>query len=76
MVSNKHVDLRKIDNFVRGKYYPEDISNHKRKKTNFRKPCKNFKIVNWYHLTYKGGRRLIFDSYRKHLIPQYHSFLP
>ena len=26
MTSNKHVDLKKIENFVRSKYYPEDIS--------------------------------------------------
>ena len=26
MASNKHVDLRKTENFVRSKYYPEDIS--------------------------------------------------
>ena len=34
MASNEHVDFRKIENFVRSK-----------RKTNFRKPCKNFKIV-------------------------------
>ena len=34
MASNEHVDFRKIENFVRSKG-----------KTNFRKPCKNFKIV-------------------------------
>ena len=36
MTSNKHVDLRKTENFVRSK----------EKRTNFRKPCNNFKIVN------------------------------
>ena len=34
LASNEHVDFRKIENFVRCK-----------RKTNFRKPCKNFKIV-------------------------------
>ena len=34
MASNEHVDFRKIENFVRSK-----------RKTNFRKRCKNFKIV-------------------------------
>ena len=43
MASNKHVDLRKIENFVRSK----------ENRTNFRKPCKNFKIVD-QHLTSKG----------------------
>ena len=35
MASNKHVDLRKIENLVRSKG----------KTANFRKTCKNFKIV-------------------------------
>ena len=35
MASNKHVDLRKIENLVR----------RKGKTANFRKTCKNFKIV-------------------------------
>ena len=43
MANNKHVDLRKIKNFARNKYYPKDISKHKGKKTNFRKSCKNVK---------------------------------
>ena len=37
MASNKHYDLRKIENYVRGKCYPEDISKDKLKKANFRK---------------------------------------
>ena len=43
MANNKHVDLRKIKNFARNKYYPKDISKHKGKKTNFGKSCKNVK---------------------------------
>ena len=54
MASNKHVDLRKIENFVRSK----------ENRTNFRKPCKNFKIVD-QHLTSKGKRRVTFDNDRK-----------
>ena len=53
MASNKNVDLRKIANFVRSKYYPEDISKDKGKKANFRKSCKSFKTVDG-HLTKKG----------------------
>ena len=34
MASNDHVDFRRIEKFVRSKG-----------KTNFQKPCKNFKIV-------------------------------
>ena len=53
MASNKHVHLKRIENFVRSEYYSEDISIGKRKRGNFRKSCKNFKIVD-EHLTYKG----------------------
>ena len=51
MESNKQPDLRKIENFVRSKCYPEEISKDGRKKVSFRKSCKNFKIVDG-HLTY------------------------
>ena len=54
MASNKHVDLRKIENFVRSKVTT----------ANFRKPCKNFKIVDEI-LAYKGKRWVIFDNDRK-----------
>ena len=33
MASNKHVDLRKTENFVRSKCYPENISKDKKKLT-------------------------------------------
>ena len=36
MASNKHVELRKTENFVRSKYYREDISKDKRKITDRR----------------------------------------
>ena len=58
MASNKHADLRKTENFVRSKWYPKDIPKDKRKEANFRKSCKNFKIVDGY-LTCKGKRRVI-----------------
>ena len=45
MARNKHADLRKIENVVRSKCHPEDISNDKGKKANYRKSCRNFKIV-------------------------------
>ena len=57
MVSNKHYDLRKTENFIRSKCYPEDISNNK-KKDNFRKSCKKLKTVDG-HLIYKGTKRVI-----------------
>ena len=56
MASNKPVDLRKIENFVRSK----------EKTANFRKPCKNFKTVDEI-LTYKGKRWVIFDIDRNNL---------
>ena len=62
--SNKQVDLRKLENFVK----------EVKERANFRKPCKDFEIVN-EHLTYKGKTGVIFDNGRKLLIPQCHSFL-
>ena len=55
MASNKHVDLRKIGS-----------KGSKGKAANFRKPCKNFKIVDEI-LAYKGKRWVIFDNDRKNL---------
>ena len=43
MANNKHVDLRKMENFIRSKG----------RTTSFRKPCNNFKIVDEI-MTYKG----------------------
>lgn len=67
MASNKHVDLKKIESFLRSKSYPQEISKDKGKKANFRKSCKNFKIVDG-HLSYKEKRRVIFDNDRKKII--------
>ena len=64
MASNKHVDFRQIENFVRNKCYPEDTLKDKEKKTNFRKSCENFKMVD-VHLTCKGKRRVILDNNKK-----------
>ena len=54
IASNKHLDLRKIVDFVRSKG----------KTAHFRKPCKSFKIVDEI-LTCKGKRWVIFDNDRK-----------
>ena len=54
MASNKHVELRKRENFVRSKG----------KTANFPKSCKDFKIVDEI-LAYKGKRQVIFDNDRK-----------
>ena len=79
MASIEDVNLTKIENFARSKYYPEDISKDKGKRANFRKFCKNFKIVEW-HLTYKektggGGGGVIFGNNSKLLMPQHLSIL-
>ena len=66
-------ELRKIKNFVLSKCYPEDVSKDKGKKANFRKTCKNFKIIDG-NLRYKVKRRMIFGNDIK--LPQYHSILP
>ena len=63
MESNKHVDLRNLEIFVRSKCYPEDILKDTGKKANFRKSSKNFKIIHEHHLTYKGKRRVIFEGW-------------
>ena len=54
MARNKHLDLRKIVNFVRSKG----------KTANFRKPCKSFKIVGEI-LTCKGKRWVILTIAEK-----------
>ena len=51
MASNEHVDLRKVENFIRCKGKTAD----------FRKACKNFKIVDEI-LTYKGKRWVIVGN--------------
>ena len=54
MASNKHVDMRKTENFVRSKG----------KTATFRKPCINFEIVDEI-LRHKGKRWVIFDTDKK-----------
>ena len=76
MASNKHVDFKKIENFVRSECYPEDISKDKGHTVNSRKSYKKFKITDGRHLTYKGKRKVISGNDRKFLISQYHSILP
>ena len=66
MASNKHLVLRKTGNSVRSKCYPEDVSNDKGRKANFRKSCKNFQI--FHDQTYKEQTRVIFDNDRKRII--------
>ena len=42
----KHVDLKAAEEFLRNKTYPKGILKDKAKKSNFRKACNNFSIVN------------------------------
>ena len=50
MASNERTDLRKLENFVRSKYYPD-----KAERGDFRKSCTKFKIVNGHHREQKKG---------------------
>ena len=52
---------------IRSKCYSKNISKDKWKKANFRKFCKNFKIVDG-HPAYKGKRKVLFDNGRKKII--------
>ena len=62
MASNKQVDQKQTLNFVISKCYP-DAAKDKGKKTDFKKLCRNFKVVD-RHLTYKRKRKVIFDNNR------------
>ena len=50
IASNGRTDLRKLENFVRSKYYPD-----KAERGDFRKSCTKFKIVNGHHREQKKG---------------------
>ena len=60
IATNKHIDLTKIENFVRSKGKIAD----------FRKPCKKFNIVDEIP-THKGKRWVIFET-----IPLYFTVNP
>lgn len=66
--------LRKLCNFVRSKYHPENISKSEGKRADFQKSFKNFKIVDG-HLICKGEKRMIFDNHRNLLIPHYFTLI-
>ena len=71
IASNKHVYLRKIENFVRGKCFPEDTPKGKKANGRILKSLRAVKIFGG-HLKYKGKRRVIIDNDRKLSKPQYH----
>ena len=64
MASNKQVDLRKTEKFVRSKYDPGDILKDTGKTASSRESCMNFKIA-YEHLIYKGEKKVIFDYDKK-----------
>ena len=41
-----YVNLKAVEEFLRNKTYPKGILKDKGKKSNFRKTCENFSIVN------------------------------
>ena len=59
-----HVDLKAVKEFLRNKTYPKGILKHNGKKSNFRKACKIFSIVNG-DLMYKEKRRVVFEVERR-----------
>ena len=58
------VDLKAVVEFFRNKTYPKGILKDKGEKSNFRKACKNFSIVNG-DLMYKAKRRVVFEVERR-----------
>ena len=80
MGNSKHVDLAKIET--------SGIDNFNERVFSLNKKSNVFEIKNWQFLgqtkqrfflfedkLYKEKKRVIFDNYRKLLIPQYHSIL-
>ena len=59
-----HEDLKAVEEFLRNKTYLKGTLKDKRKKSNFRKACKNFSIVNG-DLMYKEKRRVVFEVERR-----------
>ena len=59
-----HVDLKAVEELLRNKTYPKGILKDKGKKSNFRKTCKNFSIVNG-DLMYKEKQRVVFEVERR-----------
>ena len=62
-----HMDLKAVEEFLRDKTYPKGILKDKRKKSNCRKACKNFSIVNG-DLMCKEKRRVVFEIERRRTI--------
>ena len=58
------MDLKAVEEFLRNKTYPKGALKDKGKKSNFRKACKNFSIVNG-DLMYKEKRRVEFEVERR-----------
>ena len=59
-----HVDLKAAEEFLRNKTYPKGILKDKGKKSNFRKACENFSIVNG-NLMYKEKGKVVFEVGRR-----------
>ena len=58
------MDLKAVEEFLKNKTYPKCILKDKGNKSNFRKACKNFSIVNGY-LMYKEKQRVVFEVQRR-----------
>ena len=64
MAEKHHVNLKVVEEFLRRKIYPKEITKDKGKKSNFRRTCKNFLIKDG-ELFYKKSRKVIFDEQQK-----------
>ena len=58
------MDLKVVEEYLRRKVYPEEISKDRGKKANFRRTCKNFSPKNG-ELFYKDSRKVIFEAKQK-----------
>ena len=63
-MAKKHVDLKVVEEFLRRKTYPTEISKDRGKKANFRRNCRNFSLKSG-ELYYKDSRKVIFESKQK-----------
>ena len=59
--TRSHVDLKVVEEFLRRRIYPKNISKDKGKRANFRRTCRNFSLKNG-ELFYKDSRKVIFEA--------------
>ena len=55
------MDLKVVEEFLRRRIYPKNISKDKGKRANLRRTCRNFSLKNG-ELFYKDLRKVIFEA--------------